>query len=95
MIQKNWHLARGSGSTWPDCVCEGSEIIARVLGTGYPIGQGWSAESEARARLMVAAPTMLAALYKAQVSLCDAWSPRDKEALRAINEAIETATKEG
>lgn len=47
-----------------------------------------------RIRLADAAPDMLAALYKAQVSLCDAWSPRDKQALAAINAAIAKATGE-
>lgn len=47
-----------------------------------------------RMRLADAAPDMLAALYKAQVSLCDAWSPRDKQALAAINAAIAKATGE-
>jgi hypothetical protein len=45
-----------------------------------------------RAKLLSdAAPDMLAALYKAQVSLCDAWSPRDKAALAAVNAAIAKA----
>lgn len=47
-----------------------------------------------RIRLAEAAPDMLAALYKAQLSLCDAWSPRDKQALAAINAAIAKATGE-
>lgn len=47
-----------------------------------------------RMRLAAAAPDMLAALYKAQVSLCDAWSPRDRQALAAINAAIAKATGE-
>ena len=46
------------------------------------------------AALIAAAPDMLAALYKAQVSLCDAWSPRDKQALAAVNAAIAKATGE-
>jgi hypothetical protein len=48
----------------------------------------------ADAHLIAAAPALLAALYKAQVALCDAWSPRDKDALRAVNAAIDKATGE-
>ena len=44
------------------------------------------------AALVAAAPDMLAALYKAQVSLCGAFNPRDRSALAAINDAITKAT---
>ena len=44
------------------------------------------------AALIAAAPDMLAALYKAQVSLCGAFNPRDRQALAAINDAITKAT---
>lgn len=45
--------------------------------------------------MIAAAPDMLAALYKAQVALCDAYSPRDRAALAAVNAAIDKATGEG
>jgi hypothetical protein len=40
------------------------------------------------ARLIAESPAMLAALRKCQISLCDAWSPRDKEALAAANAVL-------
>lgn len=56
---------------------------------------GWHlGASEEDVRLTAAAPVMLAALYKAQVALCDAYNPRDRAALAAINEAIALATGE-
>lgn len=89
-----WTRGKASGSYWPNAICEGPSIVATVIGDGYPLGQGWGPRAEATARLIAAAPDMLAALYKAQVSLCDAWSPRDKQALAAINAAIAKATGE-
>ena len=55
-------LGRGAASTWDDCICDGSRIIARVVGSGYPTARGWSAESEAIAHLFAAAPDLLEAL---------------------------------
>lgn len=91
---RTWTRVKGHGSYWQDAIAEGGQIIARVIGGGYPVGEGWSPDAEQRANLIGAAPDMLAALYKAQVSLCDAWSPRDKQALAAINAAIAKATGE-
>lgn len=36
-------------------ICSGPRVIAKVLGTGYPIGEGWSPRSEADAQLIVTA----------------------------------------
>jgi len=92
--EHTWTRGKAQASHWDNLICEGSEIIATVEGTGYPTGIGWSPTSEQRARLIASAPDLLAALYKAQVALCDAWSPRDKDALRAVNAAIDKATGE-
>lgn len=32
-------------------ICDGATVIAKVYGKGYPIGSGWSPDSEANARL--------------------------------------------
>ena len=69
-----WHLGKAGDSLWPDAICEGPVIIARVLGDGYPIGRGWSAESEARAKLIAQAPALLALLDEcesAMAEVCD------------------------
>jgi hypothetical protein len=57
-----WTRAKAQGSHWSNLICEGSEIVATVNGTGYPTGIGWSPVSEQRAQLIEAAPDMLAAL---------------------------------
>lgn len=49
-----WEL----GKNGVDCaenhaICAGPTVIARVYGTGYPVGKGWSARSEADARRIV------------------------------------------
>jgi hypothetical protein len=36
-------------------ICDGSRVIAKVYGMGYPIGAGWSPASAADARRLVAA----------------------------------------
>lgn len=74
-----WSRGTGFGSLWLDCICEGSEIVARVLGTGYPTGKGWSPESERRARLVTEAPALTEALRKAQGLLRDLESPAHLE----------------
>jgi len=57
-----WTRAKAQGSHWSNLICEGSEIVATVNGTGYPTGIGWSFTSERRAQLIEAAPDLLAAL---------------------------------
>jgi len=86
----NWMRGKGYGSHWRDCICEDSKIIAKVIGTGYPIGKGWSPESEETARLIVAAPAMLDAL-KSMVSVLDSANDFDawEKAKIKMREAIE------
>lgn len=70
-----WTRAKAQGSHWSNLICEGSEIVATVNGTGYPTGIGWSPTSERRAQLIEAAPALLAALEYAAgklISLADA-----------------------
>lgn len=57
-----WTRAKAQGSHWNNLICEGSEIVALVNGTGYPTGIGWSPVSGQRAQLIAAAPDLLAAL---------------------------------
>ena len=58
-----WRLGRGFGSKWDDAICDGPFIVARVNGEGYV--NGWHPRSEATARLIAAAPELLAALTMA------------------------------
>jgi hypothetical protein len=46
-------------------ICDGPVVVARVVGNGYPVGTGWSAETEATARLLAAAPELLSMLGRA------------------------------
>jgi hypothetical protein len=57
-----WTRTKAQGSHWSNLICEGSEIVATVNGTGYPTGIGWSPVSGQRALLIAAAPDLLAAL---------------------------------
>lgn len=57
-----WHLGNTANCARNHAVCEGARVIAVVVGTGYPIGTGWAPESEAKARLIAAAPDLLEAL---------------------------------
>jgi hypothetical protein len=60
--EHTWTRAKAQSSHWSNLICEGSEIVATVNGTGYPTGIGWSPTCERRAQLMAAAPDLLAAL---------------------------------
>ena len=87
-----WTRAKAQGSHWNNLICEGSEIVATVNGTGYPTGIGWSPVSERRAQLIEAAPDLLAALEKVQ-DYFDGYSTRDA-VKRAIAAAIAKANGE-
>ena len=97
-----WTRAKAQGSQWSNLICEGSEIVATVNGTGYPTGIGWSPVSGQRAQLIAAAPDLLAALEYAAgklISLADAetddqemWIIDDIE--RVIRATIAKATGE-
>ena len=57
-----WVLGNADNCGRGYAVCAGPYVIARVVGNGYPIGMGRSPKSDANARLIAAAPDMLAAL---------------------------------
>jgi hypothetical protein len=59
-----WTRRKAQGSHWSNLICEGSEIVATVNGTGYPTGIGWSPVSERRAQLIEAAPDLLTAAQR-------------------------------
>lgn len=57
-----WRTGNGRDCAPSHAICEGAAIIARVTGCGYPIGTGWSPQSQGRANLLAAAPRLLNAL---------------------------------
>lgn len=94
-----WTLGATSSTARDHAIIAGSMVIARVNGFGYPVGEGWSPESAANARLISAAPELLVELrqslriVEAQVELATAmqgialraWAER----LRAIITKVE------
>jgi hypothetical protein len=87
--EHTWTRAKAQSSHWSNLICEGSEIVATVNGTGYPTGIGWSPVSEQRAQLMAAAPDLLAALHKVQDWLegCSTRETMQAQVARAITKA--------
>ena len=87
-------------------ICAGHQVVARVVGFGYPVGKGRSQESDDNAHLLVAAPRMLAALKRNRLMLY-AWKAARKnmglpdnhselnEAIAAAEAAIAAAEPEG
>lgn len=65
----NYTIGNAHNCARNHAICDGSAIVARVVGNGYPTGTGWSAETEATARLFAAAPDLLAALVELQKEL--------------------------
>jgi hypothetical protein len=65
-----WTLGAGYKIPRNHAVCSGPQIIAKVIGFGYPVGEGWDERSEANARLIAAAPE----LYKIAVMVVNAIS---------------------
>lgn len=59
---RTWTKVRSHGSYWQDAIAEDGQIVARVIGGGYPTGVGWSPDASQRANLIAAAPDLLAAL---------------------------------
>ena len=60
-----WTVGTGSNTARDHAVCAGPIILANVIGNGYPIGTGWSEQSEADARLMAKSPEIHAMLVEA------------------------------
>jgi hypothetical protein len=90
-----WTRTKAQGSHWNNLICEGSEIVATVNGTGYPTGIGWSATSEQRAQLIEAAPDLLAAAQRMAAQLGGGDDFAEWEAARAdLLTAIAKATGE-
>lgn len=87
-----WHVGNAHGAARDHAICVDHQVIARVTGSGFPIGKGWSAETAANARLIAAAPDLLAALIQAEASArvqaatADAYADagRDVEANRGL-----------
>lgn len=62
-IFTNLHLGQnGDKCAKNHAICEGTHVLAKVYGDGYPTGEGWGERSEAFARLCAAAPELLEAL---------------------------------
>ena len=57
-----WSLGNAANCGDGYAVCSGAFVVARVVGNGYPIGRGHAPDSDANARLIAAAPELLAAL---------------------------------
>jgi hypothetical protein len=71
-----WELGNAVGAGRNYTVCAGPVVIARISGNGYPIGKGSAPESDANARLIAAAPDLLAAcrlLVDSHTKSTDAW----------------------
>lgn len=66
-----WTVGNGSPTVYAreHAICAGPIIIGCALGNGYPIGRGWAPDSAANARLMAAAPDLLAALEEVRKQL--------------------------
>ncbi len=59
-----WHRDDGADKEYGVgyMICDGPHIIAKIAGMGYPLGKGGHPTSDANARLIAAAPDLLAAL---------------------------------
>ncbi len=66
-----WSLGKAHETAQNHAVCKGARVLARVVGSGYPIGIGASPESEANARLIAAAPDLLEAAREAIEDISD------------------------
>lgn len=62
-----WDVGQNGDSCARDhVIASGPKVIAKVYGRGYPSGFGWSPDSAADARLIAAAPDLLAAVKFAE-----------------------------
>ena len=72
-----WSLGNAANCGDGYAVCSGAFVVARVVGNGYPIGRGHAPDSDANARLIAAAPELLAALEASNRELAHAYNTRD------------------
>ena len=57
-----WHVGTANGTAVNHAIMADDMVIGRAMAFGHPVGIGWHENSEANARLMAAAPDLLAAL---------------------------------
>lgn len=87
-----WDVGQnGDSCAREHAIVSGPKVIAKVYGRGYPSGFGWSPGSAADARLIAAAPELLAALKACEDRLalvlecdCDDDKPEDTETIAAF-----------
>jgi hypothetical protein len=66
-----WTLGQNYYTRLGYAVCSGHQVIAEVVGFGYPLGKGGHPVSDANARLIAAAPALLDALIECYEVLAD------------------------
>jgi len=92
MTQQNTWSRVAHGNYWPNAICDGSHVLAIVQGSGYPVGVGWSPESERVAQMMLVAPVMLAALENLLSAMPPPRSRKVTEAWDKARAAVALAT---
>ncbi len=78
-----WTTGDGSPSRYArgHAICAGAIIVGSAIGNGYPLGTGWAPDSAANARLMAAAPDLLAALIRLSDERTEAALQQAKDAI--------------
>lgn len=84
-----WQQGDSAASGKGYAICSGPFVVATVNGTGYPIGKGSSPESDANARLIAAAPDLLA-LVAEGADLC-AYEEPDEDTVAEFRQRCKDA----